>query len=499
MDSFQSVLGDAAGGALCNVLSAYGSSAPLLTAISLVEPTPVGEALAVSAGLAGLAAAYGCQWNPNGQGPPDVPTGYGGCQKFSQGYGTGVVDTPGQPDLAIAAYVGEVFVFGPPRPLSGGGDMYEIPYDYIRQKPGDIPRRGTGVISPLESPTNLRIVPASQDAVCEVPAPTEPPQPPTYKHTDPASGCELNVDFKGWGVDQVGNVNGVWQIAPASITRASGGVIGGCNFAPIIYIDGGGGGQGGGGGGPVAFPVPDPLPPDGDEPWWAPLARGAVQGLAAAAVQKTLDELFRQDFVGGSYELKGVCELDPDGNPMDVTRSTNYPAAPGLDAVLYRLDALAEMFQFDKELRQPTCRQHGPSQTGQPVTINWRSDVRTATGNDQARKRFTYFDQSGSTLADHVTHWKDFTWTAGLVIVNCLDTQLGKPQIWASSLDEAKRVFAHAAAIAGVDLTNARYEVGTSKDPRYGFSGLMRVDELRDGTKAITMRDGPSGSPVGLA
>lgn len=499
MDSFQSVLGDAAGGALCNVLSAYGASAPLLTAISLIEPTPIGEGLAVGAGLAGLAATVGCSWDPNGQGPPDVPTdGFTGCKKFEhESYGTGIVSTVEDGDIDLLKYVVQVYTFGPPEATDIEG-ITAVPYDYISRIPTEGPQRKRGTWQTYSKVTGLRVEPRTSQDKCAEPASSGPPEPPTYVHKDPESGCEINVNFKGWGLREGGNVNGVWQIAPASITRASGGgVIGGCNFAPTIYIDGGGGGQGGGG--PVAFPVPDPLPPDGDEPWWAPLARGAVQGLAAAAVQKALDELFRQDFVGGSYELKGVCEVDPDGNPMDVTRSTNYPAAPGLDAVLHRLDALAEMFQFDKELRQPTCRQHGPSQTGQPVTINWRSDVRTATGNNVARKRFTYFDQSGSTLADHVTHWKDFTWTAGLVIVNCLDTQLGKPQIWASSLDEAKRVFAHAAAIAGVDLTKARYEVGTSKDPRYGFTGLMRVDALRDGTKAITMRDGPSGLPEALA
>jgi hypothetical protein len=499
MDSFQSVLGDAAGGALCSVLSAYGSSAPLLTAISLIEPTPIGEGLAVAAGLAGLAATVGCQWDPNQPGPPGNKS-YEGCRKAEGGYitgklGTGNSENPNQQDFSVFTDAIEVYKFEYTYQTPNG--VWVVGWEILQRGfDGNPPAVKSGEVGEGDGNSNLyTYISEGQPGNCVEYSPgTPPPEPPTYTHTDPASGCQLNVDFKGWALDQAGNVNGVWQIAPASVTRSSGGVIGGCNFAPTIYIDGGGGG-----GGPINFPVPDPVPPDGDEPWWAPLARGAAQGLAAAAVQKALDELFRQDFVGGSYELKGVCELDPDGNPMDVTRSTNYPAAPGLDAVLYRLDALAEMFQFDKELRQPTCRQHGPSQTGQPVTINWRSDVYTDTGNNVARKRLSYFDQSGSTLADHVTHWKDFTWTAGLVIVNCLDTQLGKPQIWASSLDEAKRVFAHAAAIAGVDLTNARYEVGTSKDPRYGFSGLMRVDVLRDGTKAITMRDGPSGLPEALA
>jgi hypothetical protein len=302
----------------------------------------------------------------------------------------------------------------------------------------------------------------------------------------------LNVQLKGFGLAEADNVRPVFEITsgggPAARVDSP---IGGCNFAPLIYV-------GGSGGKPPGFgPVPDPIDDDGPEPWWAPIARGIAQGLAATAVQEALSALTEASYTGRSYAVNGVCELDPNGNPMQVTRSTNFPDGDFASAVLYRLDALSEMFQFNKDLRQPTCLPTS-NQPGDPVTINFRSVQRTLTGNNQARKRFIYFDQVNSTLEATVAHWRDFTWNAGPVVVGCLDTPLGKPQVWAESLDEAKRVFAHAAAIAGVDLATARYELGTPKNPRYGFTGQMVVDRSANGILGITKRQGPSGLPDGL-
>jgi len=501
MDSFQSVLGDAAGGALCSVLSAYGSSAPLLTAISLIEPTPIGEGLAVSAGLAGLAATVGCSWDTNGQGPPDGPTdGFTGCKKFSQGYGKGIVSTVEAGDITAMDNVIEVFRFGPPGPGNSPG-YTNIPLNYLAHIPGNDPREIDIVYTIPYQVTGLSVEPKTSDAKCEEPAPIGPPEPPTYVHKDPDSGCEINVNFKGWGLREGGNVSGIWEMTPKlSSLQASGGVIGGCNFAPVIYVDGGGSGNGGGGGGGYSVPVPDPVPPSGDEPWWAPLARGAVQGAATAATQALLDKLLETPYPGGNYELKGVCERDPNGHPMDVTRSTNFPPAPGINAVLHRLDALADMFQFDKDLRQPTCKVT-PTLTGEWVTVNFISDKASPGGERPLRKELRYRDQTGSDLKVHLDHWVDFTWQAGPVIVISKNLSWGTPQVWASTIQEGKRVIGHAAQVAGVDLSDPAHEwvISGTDDPRYGRTGTMRLDTRGGLFMRVTKRPSPSGLPYGYS
>lgn len=495
MDSFQSVLGDAAGGALCNVLNAYGASAPLLTAISLVEPTPIGEGLAVSAGLAGLAANVGCTWDPNAEGPagliPAVTCGKSDTPaQLVAEKSNGVKKTPGSP-------AGTLEILGVE--LNNKTDTeYQL---LIKTIDGNGNQSSYGVSTTYTLPF-VRIYLDINNGYCdEGTSPAgPPPAPPTYTHTDPTSGCEINVSFKGWALGPAGDVGGVWLMEPAAPQgRASGGIIGGCNFAPTIYYDGGGGG-GGGGGGPVNFPVPDPVPPDGDEPWWAPLLRGAAGGAAAAIVNKALEELFEIPYPAGSYEIKGVCERDPDGNPMDVTRSSTYTSGKGIDAVLTRLDAIADLFQYHKELRQPTCR-HVTSQ-GELVTVNFVSDAPSPQGEKPLRKYLRYRDQTSSDVAVHGAHWRDFSWQAGPVCVIHKNGPWGVLQVWAVSVDEGKRVVRHAGAVAGVDPdSNGEWLVTGSSDPRYGQTGTMRVErriagELRQEFLRVTKRSDPNGMPL---
>jgi hypothetical protein len=102
--------------------------------------------------------------------------------------------------------------------------------------------------------------------------------------------------------------------------------------------DGGGGGTGGGGG------LPD-LP-------WADL----FQLLASI------------DGPGG-YALEGPCDRGPGGDPLP-PRLAEWGASIGLEgSIVKRLDALAELLQHHKDLKQPICP---PGRAvGQPVTVTF--------------------------------------------------------------------------------------------------------------------------------
>ena len=246
MKSFQSVLGQAAGGALCNVLNTYGSSAPLLTAISLIEPTPIGEVAAVTSGLAALAAASGCEWNTDGEGPP--PQGiYTGCKRFSEGEGT---------MIAFRIDLDQFFPqFDYTEILNANRTTDELGapiYRYVYTRPNGTEGSADFLVSTFKDFRG--VAKTGTGAVCEEPAPpATPPTPDPYNYTDQETGCSLTVNFQGWGLDQAGRANGIWKIEPAAdLLRTDGGIIGGCNFEPVIYVDDGGGG--GGGSGPN-FPI----------------------------------------------------------------------------------------------------------------------------------------------------------------------------------------------------------------------------------------------------
>ena len=73
---------------------------------------------------------------------------------------------------------------------------------------------------------------------------------------------------------------------------------------------------------------------------------------------------------GGAYELRGVCETDANGEPLETV--IEHPWPPGIGesvSVVGRLDAIAAMLQTHKELRQPICR--GPKAQGEPVTVQF--------------------------------------------------------------------------------------------------------------------------------
>jgi hypothetical protein len=71
---------------------------------------------------------------------------------------------------------------------------------------------------------------------------------------------------------------------------------------------------------------------------------------------------------GGSYSIRPACGTDANGDPLP---PIEVPIQPGLGlqhAVVSRLDAIAELIDHHKQLRQPICK---GKPTGQPVTVTF--------------------------------------------------------------------------------------------------------------------------------
>jgi hypothetical protein len=198
-------------------------------------------------------------------------------------------------------------------------------------------------------------------------------------------------------------------------------------------------------------------------------------------------------YPAGSYELFPVCETDAGGTPRP-PMVTEWPAGTGkLDLVEAKLDAVAELIQFHKELRQPVCNR---APFGEEVTVNWIEDLNTTTRRRPLTKVLRYRDRSGMGVAGHVAHWEGFAWDAGPTIVAC-NGPWGCVKVWAASEGEGQRVIRHALAAGG---WNPDTEPGTDwiattdTGGRNGQPGRMVVAVDLQGVR-ITKRRGSDGRP----
>ena len=209
-----------------------------------------------------------------------------------------------------------------------------------------------------------------------------------------------------------------------------------------------------------------------------------------------LNELLNSQKGGTTYELKSVCECPSDEEDCEEeTTSVSTGGGYYVDEILARIDAIPPLLQAHKDYKQPICNEK-PCLEGDFRTISFISDERSPYGNSRLRKRFRYRSQSGTSLSGLVDHWKDFTWTAGDVCVQHSGHSWGTPQVWASSVDEGKRVISHAGREAGVNPDqDGKWTVSGSNNPRFGVSGTMRVN-TKGGYYWITERLGSDGKPL---
>jgi hypothetical protein len=69
----------------------------------------------------------------------------------------------------------------------------------------------------------------------------------------------------------------------------------------------------------------------------------------------------------GAYEISGPCEVAQDGEPPPPLQAGWNGGIGQLGKIEAKVDALAELLQHHKNLRQPVCKARGV--TGQPVTV----------------------------------------------------------------------------------------------------------------------------------
>lgn len=121
-----------------------------------------------------------------------------------------------------------------------------------------------------------------------------------------------------------------------------------------------------------------------------------------------------------------------------------------------------------------------------------------ATHRTRRDKRITYRDLAGRSLEAHAEHWRSFTFQGGPWKVEAIGP-FGRPQVWASSEAEGKRVLRHCAAIAGwnLDAPNVEIVANRIEDSRLGRGGTFRV-KTKGGLLLVSKREGSSGAPESI-
>ena len=171
-------------------------------------------------------------------------------------------------------------------------------------------------------------------------------------------------------------------------------------------------------------------------------------------------------------------------NPPDDWQDQFDDIGDQLDDIQKQLDELKECACPEK----PELAKHWRS-------IRFESETYTPRGNRRLDKLFRYRGISPGVVESLADHWKEFRWTTGPICVYHKGSPLGTPQVWASTVDEGKRVIRHAGGEAGIDPDQVgEWGVSGSDNPRYGVSLEVRLKVI-DGCWSATARSGPDGYP----
>ena len=329
---------------------------------------------------------------------------------------------------------------------------------------------------------------ATDDCIESGPGPGSDPGPiqlPPLQSGD----CIINPTFYGFlgRENGSGNLEPVFLMEPAAVTRAGGGVItGGCNFQPTIVVGGGGDGH------EPPINIPAPNWPTASDPWWEYIVEG-LTGAVVEDIYSSIQEALFGQLDPASFTLVAPCNQNEAGDPETFT--VNFPQQNYQSRMEAWQIASAALLQQHLNWKTPICRDR-PKLEGNWRTISFRSTQSSPYGKSCLRKRFRYRSMSGFGLGELVDHWKDFTWTTGPVCVTHKGHTWGTPQVWAATADEGKRVIQHAAREAGFDADQiGEWGISNSASPRYGVSLPVKVDTT-GGYYWITARDGASERPI---
>ena len=480
----------AAGAAACETLRVIGSTLVSVGTVSFV--TGVGGGLLLPGMAALLAEKYACTWDPSEPGPPLEPTvDTIDCYETVDGYliyqyqnGSQARGPLRVKKLYSITYTGQ---------SGDDGEFENFTIDYEQQSGGRIQSGNwlQGTRSDGGITYTIGSVPSGPNQDCLDPAPDKPliPDLPEVTYTDPESGCVINVTVQGVAVGQAGTPEFVYKMTPGAELRADGGVIGGCNFDPVIYTRNPDG--------PGEPPYVGPWLPEWDDgppggfPWLDTLRKLAA-GVAGNILADVIQGLVEAPWAGVEYRIDPSCT---GADPAELPVVVEIPPLKGQDAIITRLDALVPLLQAQKDLKQPICNER-PVREGEWRTISFRSEETSPFGSGRLRKRFRYLSVSGIGLEQLVDYWAGFSFEAGPVIVSHIGASWGEPKVWASTADEGKRVIRHAGGEAGLDPDQVgKWQVSSSRNPRFGVSGTMNVDTT-GGYFWITARDGSSERPI---
>ena len=492
------LLDRAAASATCQMLGAAGASLVGAGAVSLWA-AGTGFVPITAGGLSLLAANYLCPDMPmGGAEPPNSqidgcgemsPGGYGQFQwKDLEGVWASIT---GNAIYQNATRIGEIISFERTNgSWSSSVEVYAGDALVIYQDFGIYASK-----SEADS-ASYRILPVSGSCAYDPDQPLPPPPPDAFEpieYTDDVTNCTYNVTLQGFAQTSEGaGINPVYMIESAPVLRNDGGRMGGCNFAPTIYMPTPGGPGGGGGG--VNIPVP-PSPPGPSEgiPWWAGPLAGAVGGALLNQLAEVVNDLLAPTLEEGQFTLTAPCNKDEAGNPLQ--REWTFPAQREPARLLSHQVALMEIMQQHLDWKTPICRDT-PTLEGDFRTISFRSDETSPFGKSRLRKRFRYRSVSGNDLSAIVDHWKDFTWEGGPYRVRWVGPTWRTPEVWAASEAEGQRVIQHASREAGFDpLETGEWRTRVSSSSRLGVVSNFRVDTT-GGYYWITARDGSDQRPI---
>jgi hypothetical protein len=222
---------------------------------------------------------------------------------------------------------------------------------------------------------------------------------------------------------------------------------------------------------------------------------GAGDPVDWLQLARILWDLLNSRTAGTTYTLTAPCDLGPDGNPL--VHEVTIPDLGNQDALVERVDALAELLGVHQQWKQRICVGSKGTNLGAFVTVRFRSMDPSPGSRMPVRKELHYRDATGATEADHIAHWLPFEWQAGPAITESRGASWGVVQVWALNHQEGRRVIQHAAAIAGVDLTvkDHLWVESTPRSSRFGQTGRMRVEHTIDNRPCISKRSGSSGTP----